>query len=356
MAERPQGEADADQAVRTSIVALQRGQHLGRSEAAELMGRIIDGSVGAVPLAALLTTYQVVLPQLDELVGFSSALRRAATRLPRCPIADLDVCGTGGAPVKSFNVSTTVAFVAAAAGCTVAKHGNRASSSGCGSADVLEALGFPLQIPPAGAVRLLQSCGVTFLFAPSFHGGVRHAAEVRKGLASPTLFNLLGPLAHPLGARTQLVGVFSPALVETMAAAVIALGAERVMAVHGAPGLDEASTLGQNQVSLQTAQSSTTLEVPPPWPCRPSDTPTEIGPLPPKVAAAMVRSILGGEHLESPRSRMVQFNGAMALVAAARCRTIDEGVARAGEILASGVALELLDRFLAEAQRRGEAP
>ena len=217
------------------------GEPLDREEAHRAMGLVMDGQVTPAQLAGLLVALKLRGERLDEIVGFAQALRQRATpvKVKRSPL--LDTCGTGGDGAGTFNVSTTVAFIAAGAGAAVAKHGNRAVSSKSGSADVLEALGVKTDLSAEQAARCVEEAGIGFLFAPVLHPAMKQAAPVRKELGVRTVFNVLGPLVNPAGAKRQLLGVYSPRLVPLLAHALGELGSEEAIVVSSRDGLDELS-------------------------------------------------------------------------------------------------------------------
>ena len=213
------------------------------------MGRVMDGEATPAQIASLVTAMRMKGETVYEITGFARAMRaRVTTVRPRAE-GLLDTCGTGGDGLSTFNISTTAAFVVAGAGVPVAKHGNRAVSSKAGSADVLEALGVRIDLSPEDMARCIDEVGVGFLFAMSLHASMRHAGGPRREIAIRTVFNILGPLTNPAGAKRQLLGVYDPALAPVMAEVAGRLGAERVMVVHGHPGMDEVSASGPTTVA-----------------------------------------------------------------------------------------------------------
>src|SRR5687768_14038694 len=233
------------------VDALQRlleGESLGRSLARTVMDEIMRGEATPAQIGAFLVALRLKGETPDEIAGCAEAMREHV--LPVRPERDdlVDTAGTGGDGAQTINISTAAAIVAAAAGAGVAKHGNRAVSSASGSADVLEALGFSLEQPPDRIARSIDELGFGFMFAPLHHPAMRHAAAVRRELATRTVFNVLGPLTNPAGARAQVIGVYAPALVRTIAEVLAQLGARRAFVVHGAGGLDELSPSGPNLV------------------------------------------------------------------------------------------------------------
>src|SRR5205823_13020474 len=235
--------------LREHIKLAVEGTHLSRAQAAAAMDAMLDGGAPISQMAALLVALRMKGETPDEIAGAAQALRSRAARVEVSQERLIDTCGTGGDASHTFNISTASAFVAAAGGARVAKHGNRAVSSKCGSADVLAALGVEVELPPAAVAACIDECGIGFLFAPRHHAAMRHVAPVRKDLGLRTLFNLLGPLANPAGARRQLLGVYSASLVPVLARTLVELGADRAFVVHGYGGLDEISPAGATRVA-----------------------------------------------------------------------------------------------------------
>src|SRR5881392_2648774 len=235
--------------IQRALARLHDGHDLSREEAHEVMGSIMSGEATHAQIAGFLIALRAKGETADEIAGCAEAMREHA--LPVRPQRDdlVDTAGTGGDGASRINISTAAALVAAAAGAGVAKHGNRAVSSACGSADVLEALGFELDLSTERVARSIDELGFGFLFAPTHHPAMRHAAPVRRELATRTVFNVLGPLTNPAGARAQVVGVYSEQLVRTIAEVLAQLGARRAYVVHGAGGIDELSPVGPNLVA-----------------------------------------------------------------------------------------------------------
>jgi anthranilate phosphoribosyltransferase len=227
------------------------GGDLSRTEMAEVIGQIMDGGATPAQIGGLLVALRAKGESVEEIVGAATAMRTRATPLP-CPRHDrsIDTCGTGGDGTGTVNVSTLAAILIAACGGVVAKHGNRALSSRCGSADVLEVLGIAIDVDPAAVTRAIEVAGIGFAFAPKFHAATRHAAGPRKELGTRTIFNLLGPLTNPAQVRHQVVGVFDRKWCEPVAAALGALGVRRAAVVHGAGGLDEIAVRGETHVAI----------------------------------------------------------------------------------------------------------
>ena len=228
------------------------GGSLREKEAGALMGLIMSGEVTPAQLGALLTALRIRGERVMELVGFVREMRARAVKVPTESKDLVDTCGTGGDRVKTFNLSTAAAFMASAAGARVAKHGNRAFTSRCGSADVLEALGLNLNLSPERAGQILDTLGVVFLFAPLYHPAMKHVAPVRKEIGFRTVFNILGPLCNPAGVRRQVLGVYEPALVSKLSRVLARLGSERAIVAYAEPGLDEISPEGLTEVAILT--------------------------------------------------------------------------------------------------------
>ncbi len=237
----------------TFVEALNRlvsGGSLREKESAYLMAQIMSGSVPPAQLGAFLTALRMKGERVMELVGFARAMRERAVKVPVQGKDAVDTCGTGGDSVKTFNLSTAGAFIASAAGAKVAKHGNRAFTSRCGSADVLEALGVNLNLSPTRAGEILDRLEIVFLFAPLYHPAMTHVASVRKEIGIRTVFNILGPLCNPAGVKRQVLGVYSPTLLTKLSRVLLRLGSERAIVAYAEPGLDEISPVGLTDVAI----------------------------------------------------------------------------------------------------------
>jgi len=317
------------------------GRPLTRSDARAAMGAVLDGEASDAQIGAFLAALRVRGETVAEITGFAEAVRaRALTvKIKRTPL--IDTCGTGGDGAGTFNISTTVAFIAAGAGAAVAKHGNRAVSSRSGSADVLEALGVLTDLAAARAALCVEETGVGFLFAPSHHKGFARVGPVRLQLATRTVFNLLGPLCNPAGAPHQLLGVYSTALVRPVAEALRALGGKRALVVAAKDGLDELSLssatavarLSGGQVKLEeVTPESAGLKRRPLSALKGGDA---------KRNAKILRAVLSGEP--GPAREACLFNASAALQAAGLAKSWREGVALAAESIDSGRALAALN-------------
>ena len=320
---------------------LTRHEDLTTEEAAAAMREVMEGRAASSQLAALLAALVMKGERPAEIVGFAKTMREHAVKVSP-PEGDVfDTCGTGGDRSGTFNISSAAAVVVAACGVRVAKHGNRAVSSHCGSADVFEQLGVNLAAPPAVVERSLHDVGIAFFFAPTFHPSMRHAAPTRKELGIRTAFNLLGPLTNPAGATRQIVGVPKPELTELMAHALRLLGTQRAWVVHGAEGIDEISIAGHTKVAECRGGAVHTFYI----------HPAEFG-LPKSSAAGLkggdaatnadiVRTIIGGR--KGPQRDVVLLNAGAALFVAGVVDSVRAGIARAAEAIDSGAARERLE-------------
>jgi anthranilate phosphoribosyltransferase len=284
---------------------------------------------------------------VDEITGFARVMRARAVHVPATRQPLLDTCGTGGDVCKTFNISTAAAFVAAAGGAHVAKHGNRSVTSKCGSADVLEALGVRLDMTPEAVGACIDTVGIGFLFARAHHPAMKHAAGPRAELGIRTVFNALGPLTNPAGATRQVIGVYDGSLCELLARVLANLGAEHVLVVHGRAGLDEIATFGETTVAEYRNGCHRTYTLTAAALGLSEASPADVVPgADAAESAALLRGVLSGKD-RGPRRDIVLANAAAALVAAGLCDTLPEGVARAGEVIDAGAALSKLDALVA---------
>jgi len=329
--------------------ALQRvaeGRDLASDLAAGAMHLLMRGEATPAQIGAFLAALRVKGVTPSELAAFARTMREHAIRIAPSARPLVDTCGTGGGAVTTFNVSTTAAFVVAGAGVAVAKHGNRAMTSACGSADLLEALGARLDLAPEQVSACIDAVGIGFLFAPAHHPAMRHVGPVRRELPFRTVFNLLGPLSNPAGAGAQVIGVYEPGLVELVARALAELGCERALVVHGEPGLDELSTLGPTAVAEVIGGSVRPYVVDAAALGLPRVAAEQVrGGDSPAANAAITRSILQGEP--GPRRDLVLLNAAAALVVAGRAGDLREGIALAAATIDRGAALAKLEAFIA---------
>jgi len=328
---------------------------LSREQARELMSAILNGQATDAQIAALLVALHMKGETVEEIVGFAEAIRAAAAPLILQRDSALDVsgterdalvdtCGTGGDASGTFNVSTATALTVAGAGVRVAKHGNRSVTSKCGSADVMEALGININLPPARVAACLEQVGIAFLFAPAMHSAMKYVQPARRELRLRTVFNLLGPLTNPARASAQVVGVYSFDLVDKVAEALSMLGLNRALVVHGSDGLDEITISGPTRVAEVRNGNVRSYEV----------TPEQFGmqrsPIESLMGgdagenAAIIRAILSGE--KSPKRDVVVLNAAAALVAAGRADSIEQGLPAAAMALDSGAAKKKLEQLV----------
>jgi len=326
-----------------AIDAVASGRDLTVDETADVLATIMAGEAGEVQISAFLIALRAKGETQDELAGLARAMRELATPV-RCERDDLiDTCGTGGGR-RTFNVSTTAALIAAGAGCAVAKHGNRSATSLSGSADVLEALGARIDLDPDAVARCIDEVGFGFLFAPAHHQATRYVVPVRKELAVRTVFNFLGPLTNPAGARRQLIGVSDPDYLERMAGALARLGTERALLVSSEDGLDEMSTSGVTRVvEVEGAELRTSTFAPADAGLATAEFEQVAGSTP-EENAAVTRAVLDGEP--GPRRDLAVLNAGAAIYVAGRAGSIAEGVARADEAIDSGAARETLTRYV----------
>lgn len=334
--------------IRECLVSLVDGRDLGMEQAASAMAEMMRGTASQAQVAAFLVALRLKGETADEIAGMASVMRNEARRVAT-DVDSLDTCGTGGDGAGTFNISTASAFVVAGAGQPVAKHGNRAMSSACGSADVLEALGADISLGPDEAAACLAETGVTFMFAQMYHPAMRHVASVRREISVRTVFNVLGPLTNPAWAPYQVIGVAVPSLMGPVATALGRLGSRRAMVVHGGGGVDELSLAGVNTVCEWTGSHVTEYRV-----C-----PGDVGLRPSPIEslkgggaaenAAILRAVLGGEI--GPRRDIVLFNAAAGLYASGRVSSLGDGVALAAESIDCGAATARLEAFVGVSRR-----
>ena len=322
-------------------------QHLTAAEAEQAMHIIMKGEATPAQIAGYLVALRMKGETSEEILGSARAMRAHARRVnvPGAPL--VDTAGTGGDGAHTFNISTAAAFVIAGSGRRVAKHGNRAASSRCGSADVLEALGVRIDLSPQQVAQCIEAVGIGFLFAPNFHPAMKHAVGPRRELGQRTLFNLLGPLTNPAGAAYQLLGVYDAALVSTLAQVLMELGAAGAMVVHGYGGLDELSTGGPNLVSLMVGGRVDTYKLDAADLGLRRAAPEDLRGGQPQENAAILRAILENRD-DSPRRDVVLLNSAAAI--AAQSGDLRGALQEAEQSLSSGAALERLEALISFSQ------
>ena len=319
---------------------------LTEGEAADLVDAILAGELTEAQIGAALAAAAAKGESVAEVAGAARAMRRRATRIQPLVANTLDTVGTGGDGGMTFNVSTTVAFVAAGAGAVVAKHGNRASSGRSGSADCLEQLGFNLAAAPDLMEQALNEIGICFLFAQNFHRAMKFAAPVRKQLGVRTLFNLLGPLTNPAGAACQLIGVFKPELTEMFAHVLKILGSRRVLVVHGHDGMDEITLTAPTRCSELKDGVVRTYDIDPTRYFGDFCAPEDLAGGTPADNAVITRGILCGD-IRGPKRNIVLINAAASLIAAGLAGSIEDGIGKSETSIDSGAALDKLDRLIA---------
>jgi anthranilate phosphoribosyltransferase len=338
-----------------AIGRVSSGQSLSEDEAHLVMSLVMDGETTPSQISALVVGMRMKGETVDEIVGFARAMRERATPVHPTVTGYIDTCGTGGDGLHTFNISTTTAFVVAGAGVPVAKHGNRAVSSAAGSADVLEALGVDVTLGPAEMARCIDECGVGFLFAQALHASMRHAGPTRREIGIRTVFNILGPLTNPAGAKRQLLGVYDARLAPVMAEVAGRLGSERVLVVNGYPGMDEVSASGPTTVAeFDSATGGVRIyEITPEQVGIARGTLADIAGGDAAENARLVRGVLAGEH--GPRRDVVLMNAAAALLAAGAATDLAAGIVMARDSIDSGKAVAALEALVAVSTRLAAA-
>ncbi|MCC6772894.1 MAG: anthranilate phosphoribosyltransferase [Gemmatimonadaceae bacterium] len=335
----------SDNALQLAIRQLAFGASLTVAEASEAFGVIMRGEATPAQVAGLLMALRIKGETIDEVAGAASALRAAMVHLEAAdPGALVETCGTGGGSITTFNISTAAALLAAGLGVRVAKHGNRSFTSQCGSADVLEALGVPLDVSPTVMARALRDAGIVFMFAPSMHPAMRHVGPVRRELAVPTVMNIVGPLANPASSGRQVLGVAEMTRMALLAGALAALGTRHALVVHGEPGMDEFSPLGRTRVV--EVRGGTTCE----WFVDPAEhgfgafSAESLAGGSPTDNARIVTEVLGGSGSPAATAAVI-LNAAAALYVGGQVPSYAAGVGAARDGVRAGVGLVALDRL-----------
>ena len=330
--------------IKEAIAGLVSGKSLNMEEAGQVMQEIMEGEATPAQIGAFVTALRLKGETVEEIIGLAKTMKAKAVRVAVSePL--VDTCGTGGDGKGTFNISTTAAFVAAGAGLKVAKHGNRAMSSQCGSADVLEALGVKIDLDAQQVEKCLQEIGVGFMFAPMFHPAMKHAAVPRREIGIRTVFNILGPLTNPAGARAQVLGVADEKLVEKLALVLQGLGCQHALVVHGEDGLDEITITGDTRISELKGQNIEGYVI------KPEDLDLQRADLDNlKVSnlqenAEMLRNVLAGA--QGPQRDIVLMNTAAVLLAGDKVETLQQGVTMAKESIDTGRALSKLEQLIA---------
>lgn len=345
--------------IQQAIAKVVQKEDLSESEMMEVMDQITEGKATPAQIGAFLIGLRMKGVKTDEIVGAARVMRAKSLPIPvgNSKVAldrdeinvetetVVDTCGTGGDGTKTFNVSTTTAFVVAGAGLKVAKHGNRSVSSQCGSADVVEALGVSLDLTPQQVAHCIDTVGIGFLYAPMLHSAMRHVVGPRREIGLRTIFNILGPLTNPAGASVQVLGVYKEDLTETMAEALRRLGSKSAFVVYGQGSYDEISITGQTKVTRLRGEDISTTTLTPEDVGLTRVSPEEIRGGDAARNASIVLEILRGER--SGRRDMVLMNAAAVLVAADRAQTLKEGVDMAAEAIESGRAVGKLRELIA---------
>jgi anthranilate phosphoribosyltransferase len=326
-----------------AIDVLADGRDLTQEQAGAVLAEIMAGNGGEAQIAAFLIALRTKGETVEEIAGLAATMRALATPVTTDRHDLLDTAGTGGGR-HTFNVSTTAALVAAAAGCAVAKHGNRSATRASGSADVLEALGVRIDLTPAAVGRCIDQVGFGFMFAPAHHAATRWVVPVRKELGVRTIFNFLGPLTNPAGARRQVVGVSDPAYVEALAGALARLGCDRALVVSSADGLDEMSTSAPTHVVEVNGEELRRYDVSPEDVGLPASPPAAISGGDPAANAAITSAVFAGQ--DGPDADLVLLNAGAAIYAAGRTDDLTGGVELARETIASGAAARTLEDYV----------
>ena len=330
--------------IKEAIAKVVLRENLGETEMMQAMDEVMGGKATPAQIAAFITALRMKGETVDEVTGAARIMRQKATRIDARTGTIVDTCGTGGDGMNTFNISTTTAFVVAAAGVTVAKHGNRAVSSGCGSADCLEALGVNIGAGPEVIEECVQQIGIGFLFAPKLHGAMKYAIEPRREIGVRTIFNMLGPLTNPAGATAQLIGVYDPQLTEMFAGVLKNLGTKRAFVVHGSDGLDEATVTGETRVSELNNGIITTYNINPIDIFGETYKGAELVGGDASLNAQITKDVLSGK--DGACRKIVLLNAALALMAANKAAQLKEGVALAQECIDNGEAIKKLQALI----------
>ena len=330
--------------IKEAISKIVKNQDLTESEMIEVMNEIMTGAASPGQIGAFITALRIKGETVDEITGAAKVMRDKATKIEVKGKKVVDTCGTGGDEAMTFNISTAAAFVAAGAGLTVAKHGNKSVSSRSGSADVLKALGVNIEAEVAKVEKCLAKIGLGFLFAPMLHGAMKYAAPVRREIGIRTIFNILGPLTNPAGARCQVVGVYDDSLTDILGKVLANLGAEHAFVVRGEDGLDEITLTTETKVTELKHGKLRTYHIKPEdfgfKRCKPED----LRGGGPEQNAEIILSILKGK--KGPQYDVVLLNAAAAIVAGGMAKSLEEGISTARGSIDSGAALERLNKLV----------
>jgi anthranilate phosphoribosyltransferase len=339
---------DGTTVIKENIRKLVNGGDLTHEESTASMKEIMSGEATNAQIGAFLTALRLKGETSDEITAFTAVMKQCCRRIhPTVKGRLVDTCGTGGDKIKTFNISTTAAFVAAGADISVAKHGNRSVTSKCGSADVLERLGLNLGMTPENVEKAIEEVGVGFMFAPAFHPAMKHAIGPRREVGIRTVFNVLGPLTNPADANAQLLGVYDPRLTEPLAISLKSLGSEEAMVVHGLDGLDEISTIGKTVISwLREGKVSTREMAPKDFGVKQAKIEDIKGTTPEESAAITFKILNGYCDSDDPRREIVQVNGAAAIIVAGKADDFGYGIEVAHETIESGAAYRKLKELI----------
>jgi anthranilate phosphoribosyltransferase len=329
---------------RDNLMQIVKRVNLNETQMSEMITEIFGGNATDAQIGAMMAALATKGETFEELAGAARAMRRKAVRVQTLADTVVDTCGTGGDGAKTFNISTTSAFVVSGCGVTVAKHGNRSISSQCGSADVLEALGVKIDIDPEIVEEAIREIGIGFLFAPLYHGAMRWAANARKEVGIRSIFNMLGPLTNPAAANCQLIGVYAPELTEMFAKALHLLGAKRALVVHGHDGLDEISVCAKTRISELKDGLVRTYDLNPEQYFDSIADPSTLQGGDAAANAEITLKILKGE--KGPRRDVILINAGMALVAAGKAKNPEDGLGLAIQAIDSGAALDKLNALI----------
>lgn len=329
-----------EKVIKEGIQKLIDGRDLTYEESREIMKEIMYGEATSAQIAGFLTALRMKGEAVDEITAFAEVMKEHSHRIhPRVNGRLVDTCGTGGDKIKTFNISTTAAFVVAGAGVAVAKHGNRSVTSKSGSADILERLGLNLDMEPKAVEKAVEQVGIGFMFAPAFHPAMRYAIGPRKELGIRTVFNVLGPLVNPAAANAQLLGVHDHKLVEPLSHALKRLGCEEAMVVHDLDGLDEISTIGKTVISWLKENEVTTIEtVPKDFGVRLSRPEDLRGTTPDESAEITFRILNGHCGINDPKTEIVLVNAATGIIVGGEAEDFSYGMKLARESIESGAA------------------
>jgi len=330
--------------IREALDKVVHKNNLKESEMMNVMDVVMEGKATPAQITSFITALRMKGETVEEVSGAARIMRQKATRIDARSSVIVDTCGTGGDGMNTFNISTTAAFVVAAADITVAKHGNRAVSSGCGSADVLEALGVNIATGTEIVEECIHEIGIGFLFAPRLHGAMKHAIGPRREIGIRTIFNMLGPLTNPAGATSQLIGVYDPRLTEMFAGVLKNLGTKRAFIVHGSDGLDEATVTGETRISELNDGLVTTYNIDPVHFFGESYRNADLRGKDATVNAEITKDVLTGK--DDARRKIVLLNAALAIVAGEKADSIRDGIAIAEDCIDSGKAIKKLQALI----------